>query len=223
MTRCVKHRFLKTSRATGTLLIVAAGLAACTSPPPRPDTSSSTHYSAASSGRDTMTGDAQTRFAAALKLMEDGRRDEAITALQALSHDFPQFSGPPTDLGILYAQLHRRDAAIASFTQAINANPANVVALNWLGMLYREGGDFTRAEQSYRQALTARPDYAPAYLNLAILYDLSLHRPQDALTQYRNYQQRAAGKENPMVGVWIKEIEMASNAASGRAVAGAQK
>lgn len=219
------RRYVDTRRAAGALLVLGLSLAACSTPPPRPDTGASAprHSAAGTLGGETMQGDAQTRFTAALKLMEEGRRDEAIGALQTLCRDFPQFSGPPTDLGILYAQARRRDAAIASFVQAVKANPQNVVALNWLGMLYREAGDFARAEQAYRQALTARPDDAPAYLNLAILYDVSLHRPQEALAQYRNYQQRAAGKENPMVGVWIKEIEMASSAASGRAVAGAQK
>lgn len=166
---------------------------------------------------------AQARFTAALTLMQDGQRDEAIAALQALCRDYPQFSGPYTDLGILYRKMQNREAAIAAFTQAVQRNPQNVVALNHLGGLYRETGDFARAEQAYQQAQQARRDYAPSYLNLAILYELSLHRPQQALAQYQLYRQHAGAQAQPMVAVWIKELEMANALPSNRVAAGAQK
>lgn len=166
-------------------------------------------------------GDAQQRFAAALQLMRDGERDQAREALVALCRDFPQFSGPPTDLGILYAQSKQRGAAIESFKKAVAANARNTVALNWLGVLYRETGDFARAETAYQQAISAKPDEAAAYLNLAILYDVSMRRTQDALAQYRRYQQVAQGKDSPMVAVWIKELEMRGSGGGAVAAIGA--
>ena len=161
--------------------------------------------------------DADLRFKAALKLMKERQSDEASAAFLALSRDFPAFSGPLTDLGILQAQGRQREQALASLSKAASANPRNAVAQNWLGILYRESGDYVRAEHAYLQALAARPDYAPAHFNLAILYDLALRRPQDALVQYREYQ-KYAGDGNAMVAVWIKQLEattgtnLASNA-----------
>jgi Flp pilus assembly protein TadD len=153
--------------------------------------------------------DPDQRFSAALKLMKDHQPQEAQAAFAALAKDYPDFSGPLTDLAILYAQSRQRPQAIASFSRAVNMNPRNAVAWNWLGILYRESGDYLRSEKAYQQALAIKPDYAAVHLNLAILYDVGMRRPQDALSQYREYQ-RTSGKEDLIVTAWIKDLEMTS-------------
>lgn len=192
-------------------------LAACSSGPPQrppaPRAAVQPAATVAAAPKPTADkGDPDQRFKAALQLMKNKQPQEARAAFSALARDFPNLSGPLTDLGILYAQGRQRDQALAHFSQAVNANPKNAVALNWLGSLYRESGNHARAEESYRKALAARPDYAPAHLNLGILYDVSMKRPQDALREYREYQ-RLAGKEKPIVAVWIKELEASTGAA----------
>ncbi|WP_020648614.1 tetratricopeptide repeat protein [Solimonas variicoloris] len=206
-------------------LLTGALLAACASqsPVPTPTRARALPPSAATAPADPDKADPQQRFAAALQLMREGRRDEAITVLQVLTSDFPQYSGPWTDLGILYAQLRRPREAGDAFDRAVRANPDNAVAWNARGVLYREGGDAARAEQCYRRALAAQPDYAKAHYNLAILYDLTLRRPQDALAHYRQYQQLAGDAAQPMVAVWIRELESRTVAAAGGTPAGAQK
>ncbi|MEC9363180.1 MAG: tetratricopeptide repeat protein [Pseudomonadota bacterium] len=149
--------------------------------------------------------DADARFKAALELMKTQQFAEAEAAFSALARDFPALSGALTNLGILHAQARDRDAALQSFSRAVEANPDNAVALNWLGVLYRESGDHARAEQAYRRALAAQPQYAPAQLNLGILYDLYLQRPHDAVAAYRSY--REAGGGDLIVEAWIREIE----------------
>jgi tetratricopeptide (TPR) repeat protein len=210
MTRCVSN-----NSSVFALVFIAATLTACSS------TGSTRRFSEksavpvtspASPSPATIKGDAEQRFKVALQLMKSGQPEDAQTAFMALAQEFPMLSGPHTNLGILYAQARKREQAAASLLKAVNANPNNALALNWLGTLYREGGDFMRAEQFYRRALTARGDYADAYLNLAILYDVSLRRPQDAMVQYRNYQ-RVAGADNLIVSAWIKELETSASVA----------
>jgi tetratricopeptide (TPR) repeat protein len=209
MIRCAKY--------FGTMLVM--GLAACGGSPQRP---APVHVAAAVEAAPTAIapsadkGDPDARFKAALQLMRDKKRKEAQDAFAQLAVDFPDYSGPLTDLGILFAQGKHREAAVASLSKAVAANPKNAIALNWLGILYREGGDYARAEQSYRAALAVRPDYAAAHLNLGILYDVCLKRPQDALAEYRQYQ-RAAGEDQLMVSVWIKELEAGSGTMTARA------
>ena len=149
---------------------------------------------------------ADERFRNALGLMTDHRPQEAQAALQSLLKDYPDLSGPLTDAGILYARAGQRDKAMAHFARAIKANPANVVALNWSGALVRDSGDFTRAEALWQQALAVQPDYPAAVLNLAILYDVSMRRPQDALTCYRRYL-AVIGKDDLIVSAWARELE----------------
>lgn len=151
-------------------------------------------------------GDPDTRFKAALELMKQNQPQDAETALSELAKDFPQFGGPFTDLGIIYAKSKRVQPAIQAFTRAALANPQNPLAYNWLGILLRESNDYARAELAYKKALTINPNYAAANLNLGILYDAYLHRPQDALPYYKAYQ-RLGGQDDLRVLVWIAQIE----------------
>ena len=199
------------------LLVTTAALtlAACAAPGPAKRGGSS-YPAAASSGTAPASGssaeaaaakgDPDRRFQEALALMKAGRIEEAQTAFLALSRDYPQFSGPLTDLGILYAQSRQRELAVESLGRAVALNPNNEVAHNWLGTLYREGGDFARAERAYRAAIAARPDYAQAHLNLAILYDVALHQPEKAMAEYRTYQ-RLSGDDSLIVEAWIRELQ----------------
>ncbi len=193
---------------------LSASLGACGVGPVRSSSSADVAVPAAPTAQAVTpahdTRDADKRFSAALKLMREHQVPEAQAAFQALSRDFPEFSGPLTALGILYAQGKQKDQALASFAKAVAANPGNAVALNWLGSLYRENNDLRHAEETYKKAISAKPDYAAAHLNLGILYDVALHQPQNALVEYRQFQ-RIAGTQNLMVGVWIKEIEAAAN------------
>jgi tetratricopeptide (TPR) repeat protein len=165
-------------------------------------------------------GDPDTRFKAALKLMKDHQPKEAQAAFVQLAADFPEFSGPLTDLGILYAQGKQRPAAIASFEKAVTTNPDNVVARTWLGSLYRENNEVAKSEAAYLKAIAVKPDYAPAHLDLGILYDAYLKRPQDALMQYREYQ-RIAGTDKLIVSAWIKELEAGTPATANPSIPGA--
>jgi tetratricopeptide (TPR) repeat protein len=137
---------------------------------------------------------------------------QAIAAFEALGKDNPNLSGVWTDLGILYAQTKKRDAAIDAMSHAVSVNPANAVAYNWLGVLNREAGNYTQAEAAYRQALAVRSDYASAHYNLAILYDQYMNRPQDALDQYHAWQQ-ISGSDDLKVQAWIKMLEARLNPA----------
>ena len=209
MTNCIEFKSGPLCAA-----LLALTLAACASPGPakRSSAPKSAAYPASSTQTpqptpaDATKGDPDQRFQEALALMKAKRTSEAQAAFIALSQDYPNFSGPLTDLGILYAQTHQRELAVASLTRAVAANPKNEVAHNWLGTLHRENGDFLRAEQSYQKALQAEPGYAQAHLNIAILYDVALHRPREALNAYRNYQ-RIAGNDDLIVDAWIRELE----------------
>ena len=196
------------------LLLPALLLAACTAPAPHYYGSAPTRVEPASPAADVAAarsdpakGDPEQRFQGALKLMKDHQPQQARDAFASMAQDFPQYSGPLDDLGVLQAQGKQRDQAIASFARAIAANGSDAFAYGWLGILYRENGDYVHAEQAYRKAIELKPDDAAAHLNLGILCEIYLKRPAEALTQYREYQ-RIAGRNNLMVGVWIKQLEV---------------
>lgn len=150
-------------------------------------------------------------YADALNLLKTNQLAQAEAALQAVARAHPQASGPPTNLGIVYARSNRKAEARAAFTRAVALNPGNAVAHTWLGVLAREAGDFARAEQAYQAALAADASHAAAQLNLAILYDLYLKRPAAALAAYRKYA-ALSGRTDARVAVWIGELEASAGA-----------
>lgn len=199
-----------------TLVLASLTLSACAVGPARTSESSSPVRPSAADATTTndnspaIRDDADQRFQDALSLMKARKFPQAHKAFAALSRDYPAFSGPLTDLGILYAQGKQNARALASLTRAVEANPNNAIAHNWLGTLQREQGDFIRAERSYRNAIAVKSGYAQAHLNLAILYDLALKQPGDALTEYREYQ-RLTQAQDLVVAAWIREIETQMN------------
>jgi tetratricopeptide (TPR) repeat protein len=148
----------------------------------------------------------QERYAQALELLKASQWQEAEVVLSAYVKEFPLYSGPHTNLGIVYARTNRKPQAVTEFTRAVSANPKNAVAHTWLGMLAREAGDLKQAELSYRRALAADLQYAPAHLNLAILYDQYMQKPREALAAYRRYRE-LAGADDLRAAVWVAELE----------------
>ncbi|MGQ0528845.1 MAG: tetratricopeptide repeat protein [Panacagrimonas sp.] len=192
------------------LLLAGALISGCASRKPKADTdkvdAEATSEEPAEPPADK--GDPEGRFAEAVSLMKQKKVKEAEAAFMALTADFPEFSGPQTNLGILFAKSNRRDAAIAAFTRAATANGENAAAFNWLGILNREGGNFERAKQSYEKALSINPDYPAAHLNLGLLYETQLKQPDAALKHYREYLRVTDGKDLRVLP-WIGEIESA--------------
>ena len=191
-----------------TVSLVLAGCAQKTAKPDRPTTPTDT---AATQPADPAKppadkGDPEGRFVEALDLMKQKKTTEAEAAFMALTRDFPEFSGPQANLGILFAKSKRRDAAIAAFTRAATANGQNASAFNWLGILNREAGNFPRAKESYEKAISVKPDYAAAHLNLGLLYEESLKQPTEAVKHYREYYRINGGKDLRVLP-WIAEIE----------------
>lgn len=155
--------------------------------------------------------DPNTQFEEALAALKSKNFAEARAGFSLLAKEHPEFSGPLTNLGILDAKANSRTAAIGNFLRAVQANPRNAIAYNWLGMLYRENKDYRGAEQAYLKSLELNPDNPAVVLNLGILYDVYLNHPADALVRYRDYQ-RMTGSRELKVTAWIKALEIITTA-----------
>jgi Flp pilus assembly protein TadD len=148
----------------------------------------------------------QARYASLLSRLQAGDPG-AATELAAFSTENPELAGPLLNLGLARARAGDEAGARALFERASAVCSHCGPVWNELGVLDRQQGRFAEAEKAYRRAIELEPAYAPAYYNLAVLYELYILRPDLALENYERYLQTggtdAAGQD---VEKWVGDL-----------------
>jgi tetratricopeptide (TPR) repeat protein len=148
----------------------------------------------------------EVNFRAAVVAMQQKNWDFAESTLKQLAEKNPKLSGIHLNLGIVYRNKGNVEKAAEEFNLAINANMKNVDAYNQLAVLKREAGDFSTAESLYKKAIGIWPFYPEGHKNIAILYDLYLGKPEQALPHYQAYQQLLPAPDK-QVDSWIADVQ----------------
>lgn len=152
----------------------------------------------------------EVNFRIAVSSMQQKNWDHAESVLKQLAEKNPKLSGVYLNLGIVYRNKGDNQKAAAEFNRAINANMKNVDAYNQLAVLKREAGDFAAAESLYQKALAIWPFFPDGHKNIAILYDLYLGKPEQALPHYQAYQQLLPAPDK-QVESWIADLQRRLN------------
>lgn len=142
----------------------------------------------------------------AMAALRDGLHDDAIKSLSDITGRHPDFAPAHINLGIAHFGAKQWERARNALLRALELDADNPVALNYLGMTYRELGRFAEAGEAYKRAMHANSRYAYAYLNMGILSDLYLGNPQDALDYYQQYQTLTGGSDKE-VNQWVVELQ----------------
>jgi cellulose synthase operon protein C len=107
-----------------------------------------------------------------------------------------------------YGKAERSEGSLdlAELRQAVQRRPQDAVGHNQLGIALRHKGQFDEAKVAYEQAIALAPNYATPVLNLAVLLDLYLQQPPQALTQYERYRALVPAQD-AVVDKWIAELK----------------
>src|ERR1700722_9899953 len=104
-----------------------------------------------------------------------GKSQEAITELEKAIDIAPAFYAAHNDLGLVYWQVGRNDAAEIQFLRAHELNRNALEPLVNLGGLYIEEQKSDRAIEVSAEAARTNSQFAPAFFNLGVaLYKASL-------------------------------------------------
>jgi tetratricopeptide (TPR) repeat protein len=118
--------------------------------------------------------------------LEQNRADLAKGELTAYTLHRDKAPEGWSKLGQAQLALHDLSGAERSLNQARLYDAQNPEALNNLGVLAMQRNRTTEAAQFFNAAVRAKPDYAPAILNLAIVWQ-HLGNRQEAVRRYQEY------------------------------------
>lgn len=184
------------------MLVLAIMLAGCVT---TGSGGSSDYVRAADKAPPKVDPKASASYEMALVSMRAGNTSRAEKQFKKLSKDYPEFSGPRNNLGILHYREGNIKEAQSAFEEALKINPDSVVSLNYLGIISRGKGEFKQAQVFYEKALRADPNYAYAHLNYGILLELYMGELSDALMHYKRYQELTEEEDKKVKG-WIIEL-----------------
>ncbi len=91
-----------------------------------------------------------------------------------------------TTLGAVMIEQNRSEDAVAYLERANQSVSDDPITLNYLGVASSQLGQFGKAEQSLRRAITVKPDYAEAHFNLAVIYATA--KPPSIALAKRHYE-----------------------------------
>ena len=135
---------------------------------------------------------------------KDWKNAESI--LVQMQASYPRLLSLKASLGWVYWQSGETDKAIKELQAAIDTESLyKPDAYNYLAIIYREQGEFARAEALYKEALGIWTGDKALYKNLGILYELYQGRIEDALVQYK--QAQAIDSKDKQLNGWIKGLE----------------
>src|SRR6266536_2935332 len=185
----------------------------------------------------TMSAEARALIREAMLLERAGRLSEAEKAYAVLLARWPDLPDSWYNLAVLQRKAHRFDAALASYSQALDRGVSRPeeVHLN-RGVIF---SDCLRqddaAEEELNTALAINPNYVPALLNLANLKS-DLGRREDTLAIYERvlaldpgcYQALAryaeikpvSGADDPLIGKLRRALTQPGVTAANRATLG---
>lgn len=116
--------------------------------------------------------------------LQMGKLDEARASLEKAAQLKPDDAVAYTYLGIVEDRQGNVDEAVALLQKSLQNDPEGHIAHNYLGICLGKKGDSKAAEREIKKAIELKPDYAPAYFNLAILYATSKPPSRELAKQY---------------------------------------
>lgn len=146
-----------------------------------------------------------SQFASAQNAMRNQQWGQAENLLLQIIASNDKLSGAHLNLANVYAAQKEKEKAETSYQMAIAANPKNLDAYNQFAIFQREAGNFVEAEKLYKQAIVVWPFHAASHKNIAILYDLYMGKPEQALPHYEAYLQLVG--EDKQAASWIADLQ----------------
>ena len=116
---------------------------------------------------------------------QDKLKSAEVMLKKAVAFTTPDDAYSRATLGIVYYRMHRYDEAMRNLTTALQIDPKNPTAHNYLGITASQKGYAEAAEDELQKAIALNPNYADAHFNLAVVY--ATKQPPDKARAREHY------------------------------------
>jgi tetratricopeptide (TPR) repeat protein len=137
--------------------------------------------------RATVSPAAEFEMARAESLARAARPVEAVRALEEAARLAPSSGEPLRRLALLKRDLGLLAEAVDLMGEALRIEPGLEHGHFIMGVLLNETGQHDRAIHEYEAQTRIDPDFAPAHLNLAIIFQFHRANPNRAAFHYRRH------------------------------------
>jgi Flp pilus assembly protein TadD len=110
-------------------------------------------FGASDNGAEALPTAVTSRYERALDEMRSGEDTRAIELFEGFVAAYPEYPGASLNLAKLQLRNDRADAAVHVLKNCILLNPDYAPAYNQLGIIFRERGEFDRANTIYLNAI----------------------------------------------------------------------
>lgn len=140
----------------------------------------------------------------AIELLKRKEYDKALEVFLSLESKYDN-ADVYTNIAIIYLNKNQYITAKTYIEKSIVLNSENDIAQNVYGVILRNLGELDKSVQAYNKSITINSKNAYSYLNLAILLDIFIDSPKDALYNYEKYAEYMP--EDKEVEKWIIEVK----------------
>ena len=148
--------------------------------------------------------DRPPKYLYAIELLKRGDSQKAKEQLLSIEDSY-KHEDLYINLAIIELNNNNIDNAANYIEKSISMNSGNYISHNLHGVILRKCGKFADATHAYSRSVSLNPDYADAYLNLAILHDVYLDSPKQALPYYEKYKSLSNGNDEN-IEKWLVEL-----------------
>jgi tetratricopeptide (TPR) repeat protein len=129
---------------------------------------------------DAKPASAEEQYADIQTMINDGRQNDAVSALETLSESYPDFALAHNDLGVLYYNQGDKEIALNHYEQAVRLEPHNLnFQKNLADFYFVESGRIEDALAIYNKVLEADFGDVEALMSMGLICE-ALERPENA-------------------------------------------
>lgn len=158
--------------------------------------------------KQTLSPADEENYRKALSHMASGEYNEAQKILGKLYSHFSNHAEIASNYALASFEVGDTERTSQLLEAAQSQNKETAELANLAGLVAKKEGEFNKAVAAFERAIQHKRDYALAYYNMALIYDIYFQELPPAIKNYKSYLEYSTDTEaNTEVQAWVDQLE----------------